>query len=182
MAGAVKTLQFSEGTTVSAPSTVTAREFASVSITGVTAAGATLSDLWSNYGAKIQPLSSNARTMVFGYDGAGNLLIQGASNSSTTQPIALQLYGGSVGIGTAPSHRTHIKGAGATGSTYALFVQNSTPTTIFSVRDDGDVQIGRVNTNSHTLWSAVVGTGGRTLAGYLELTLNGNTRYVPYYT
>jgi hypothetical protein len=47
---------------------------------------------------------------------------------------------GKVGIGTtSPDARMVVKSSGNTSSTYALFVRNSSDTTLFSVRDDGIV-------------------------------------------
>jgi cytoskeletal protein CcmA (bactofilin family) len=50
-----------------------------------------------------------------------------------------------VGIGTynmTPSAKLHVVGTGATSTTTSLLVQNSTPSTLFSILDNGNVGIG----------------------------------------
>jgi hypothetical protein len=65
--------------------------------------------------------------------------------------------GGNVGIGiTSPGSRLQIQGSGATSSTTALNVTNSTPTSLLFVRDDGNVGIG---TNSPITRLNISGSG-----------------------
>jgi hypothetical protein len=79
--------------------------------------------------------------------GGGSIRLYHGSHA--TLPDALQLRTGAntaltilqnnnVGIGTtSPSARLQVQGSGSTSSTTAFLIQNSTPTNIFTVRDDG---------------------------------------------
>lgn len=86
----------------------TARDFVA---TGGSTAGSTLSNLWSNYGAKLQPVSSNSSTLLIGYDGT-NLTLQGATSSAAVRDMSMQPYGGDVGFGTvSPAHKIDVVGS-----------------------------------------------------------------------
>lgn len=62
--------------------------------------------------------------------------------NSSTNPISRMLDSGYFGIGTiSPTAMVHSKGIDATSSNYALKVENSTPTNLLSVRNDGVVDI-----------------------------------------
>jgi len=66
--------------------------------------------------------------------------------SLTTGNIHLWMEGsnGYIGIGNGyfvPTAQTHIRGIDATSSNFALKVENSTPTSLFSIRNDGVVDI-----------------------------------------
>lgn len=75
---------------------------------------------------------------------------------------------------TSPSGKLHIRGAGATKATTALYIDNSATTQIFRVNNDGSVNIGTSNTLTGTQ-AVVVGyacqaTGANSIAiGYSSI-------------
>ena len=80
------------------------------------------------------------------WGGGKTAMIQSTeSGVSNDRVLALQGHGGSVGIGTiGPGARLEVKGSGTTSSTSALKITNSTPTTLFEVKDNG--QLVGINT------------------------------------
>jgi hypothetical protein len=59
---------------------------------------------------------------------------------------AISYLAGSTSIGTTtPSARLHVRGSGTTSATTALLVQNSTPSNIFRILDNGFVSYGNDN-------------------------------------
>jgi hypothetical protein len=77
---------------------------------------------------------------------------------------------GNVGIGTtSPSARTQIKGSGSTSATTALLVQNSGGNDIFSVTDDGSVNLGRSGSGSIHSFYGSAGLIARLSGGTIEL-------------
>jgi hypothetical protein len=95
----------------------------------------------------------NARNwrIVTNWEGWGTLDFQsGTTNTQDPATTRLTISGvnGNVGIGGGDSIvRLNIVGAGATGSTYSLYITNSTPTPLFFVRNDGYMFFG-LDTNS----------------------------------
>ncbi len=92
-------------------------------------------------------------------------------------PEKIELRGGTnsieqVGIGTTPSAKLHIKGDGATSSTFSLQIQNSADAHNMVVRDNGFVGIGTTtqNTGDETVLLGVNGVVGA--SAYCDL--NGN--------
>jgi len=61
-----------------------------------------------------------------------------------------------IGVGALPSATLHVRGAGATSANTALLVQNSTPSDLLTVRNDGKVSFWATNTTTGT-------TGARTI-------------------
>jgi len=98
---------------------------------------------------------SQTNQTVIGYQAIGlgsNTTVIG--NSSTT----LTWLGGSTSIGTTDSSaRLHVRGSGPTSSTTALLVQNSTPSELLRIYDDGNITIGSVGSSIAKL--QVQGTG-----------------------
>jgi hypothetical protein len=89
----------------------------------------------------------------------GSILLDGGAKSGTGSDgnIILGSITGSVGVGTAsPAARLHVQGAGATSANTALLVQNSTPSDLLTVRNDGKVSFWATNTATGT-------TGARTI-------------------
>ena len=78
----------------------------------------------------------------FRFVNAGN----GSANSLISfTTVATISQGGDMGLGistTTPSARLHVRGSGPTSSTTALLVQNSTPTELFKVLDNGNANFG----------------------------------------
>jgi len=53
---------------------------------------------------------------------------------------------GNVGIGTSsPSYKFQIKGSGSTSATLSMYVQNSSNTELFFIRDDGAIETGEAS-------------------------------------
>lgn len=78
--------------------------------------------------------------------------------------------GGLHGIGTlTPTETMHIVGRGTTSATTGLLVQNSTPATVFTVRDDAAVQFGSSGSKPSIYPSA--GTSAISIGGQ-SLTIN----------
>ena len=50
-----------------------------------------------------------------------------------------------VGVSTSLTARAHIRGSGTTSATTALLVQNSTPTEVFTIKDNGWIGVGASN-------------------------------------
>lgn len=78
--------------------------------------------------------------------------------------MMIQPVGGNVGIGTTSiTARVNIRSAGTTNSTYALVVENSTPSDIFHIKDDGEIYSSNLSTTG-----PVVSTGGvlSSITGY----------------
>jgi hypothetical protein len=85
------------------------------------------------------------KRLLIGYNTTGNYgAIQAYNGASTTTALLLNQAGGNVGIGgtTTPGERLTIVGADTSTTGFALGVWNSTPTNLFSVRNDGKVGIG----------------------------------------
>ena len=91
-----------------------------------------------------------AGTLVVGNGGTGltsltaNYIPYGNGTSAFSNSSIFQFNGTNLGVGAAPisTVRQYIKGTGATSSTWSLYVDNSTPTNIFAVRDDGYIGVG----------------------------------------
>ncbi len=78
-----------------------------------------------------------------------------------------------VGAGNTPSARLHIKGAGSTSATNTLYIENSSSTNIFTVRDDGYGTIGTITDYNSIVHPAIefttVGNGaGIALHSYYD--------------
>lgn len=92
--------------------------------------------------------------------------IQGFNNAENGYTgLVLNRLGGSVGVGVVPNYRLDVKGAGATSSTVAFHVANSTPTSLFYTRDDGAINTGAAavspyNNVTGTAANMVVGSDG----------------------
>lgn len=84
-------------------------------------------------------------------------------NASTSQ-ASLFIHGdtdfASFGNVTSPEARLHIKGSGATSSTKALLVENSSGTDMLTVRNDGSVYIGSSTPNAASILQADSTTQG----------------------
>jgi hypothetical protein len=84
--------------------------------------------------------ASDTNSIVIGFQGRGlgtNTVVLGNDSIVTT---ALK---GNVGIGTTTlTSRLQVRGSGATSATTTFLVQNSTPTTLLSVLDNGNTGIG----------------------------------------
>jgi hypothetical protein len=109
---------------------------------------------------------SQTNQIVIGYNAIGlgsNSAVLG--NDSITR-TALK---GSVSIGTTGSISStlHVKGAGATSATSTLIVQNSTPTNIITVLDNGTVGIRRTPTASLDI------AGTTRLSGSFDTAISG---------
>lgn len=78
-------------------------------------------------------------------DGSAHLHLRDGTTATMVQLQANGvsfLNGGNVGIGeTSPAARLHIKGTNTSAATSSLVVQNSTPTTIFTVNNSGKTDI-----------------------------------------
>jgi hypothetical protein len=91
-----------------------------------------------------------AGTLVVGNGGTGlttltaNYIPYGNGTSAFANSSIFQFNGTNFGVGAAPisTVRQYIRGSGATSATWSLYIDNSTPANIFSVRDDGNVGIG----------------------------------------
>ncbi len=68
---------------------------------------------------------------------------------SFTQAMTLDASGNLLVGGTTGGVRLYVKGAGATSSTYSLYVQNSTPTDLFYIRNDGLITTGTAATSPY---------------------------------
>lgn len=64
---------------------------------------------------------------------------------------------GRFGIGVDPAARLHVQGAGATSANNALQIQNSTPSTLYNIRNDGQISFWATNTATGT-------TGAQTIS------------------
>jgi hypothetical protein len=98
----------------------------------------------------------------------------GAGTSALGNSSIFIFDGTNFGVGAAPisTVRQYIRGTGSTSATWSLYIDNSTPANIFSVRDDGNVGIG-VSSGASKL--DVYGTIRATLAAdpnYFGLFLN----------
>ena len=73
-----------------------------------------------------------------------NYIPYGNGTSAFANSSIFQFNGTNFGVGGAPisTVRQYIKGTGTTSSTWSLYIDNSTPTNIFAVRDDGYVGMG----------------------------------------
>jgi len=108
------------------------------------------------------------------YAGASGLLSDSAN---------LTYNGTNFGVGAAPisTVRQYIRGTGATSATWSLYIDNSTPANIFSVRDDGNVGIGtsspsaRLGITTSTMNSQIVLGVSTSNSAYGSISLNGNS-------
>lgn len=78
---------------------------------------------------------------IGGYSNAGGEIQTGQNGGiSVVGSLLLQRQGGNVAIGTATdTGRLTLRGSGATSATTALLIQNSTPTNLLSILDNGQV-------------------------------------------
>lgn len=76
-----------------------------------------------------------------------------------------------IGIATTPSARLHVRGSGTTSATTALLVQNSTPSELFKVLDNGVVTIS----NGSSILSI---TPSATVLGPVQLQTSGSTSQI----
>jgi hypothetical protein len=84
--------------------------------------------------------NNNSNQIVIGHatQGLGTNTVVLGNNSIVTTALK-----GNVGIGTTTlTSRLQVRGSGATSATTAFLVQNSTPSTLFSILDNGNVGIG----------------------------------------
>jgi hypothetical protein len=111
---------FSAGTTGFTPSSATAGAITLAGTLNVANGGTGLTTLTANYIPYGNGTSAFANSSIFQFNGTN------------------------FGVGAAPisTVRQYIRGTGATSATWALYIDNSTPANIFSVRDDGNVGIG----------------------------------------
>jgi hypothetical protein len=111
-------------------------------------------------------------TMFVAYDALGS-------------PTIMTFQGnGNVGIGTTtPSARLQVRGSGATSATTTLIVQNSTPTNILTVLDNGTVGIGRTPTQTLDIAGTTRMSGSfNTAASGSILTVQGSGSAQPIFT
>jgi hypothetical protein len=80
---------------------------------------------------------------------AGNGRLEMVGNNASSGRITIRQFTKYVGINQqTPTAAFHIVGAGATSATTSFLVQNSTPTTLFQILDNGLVGINRAPTSS----------------------------------
>jgi hypothetical protein len=80
---------------------------------------------------------------------AGNGRLEMVGNNASSGRITISQFAKYVGINQqTPTAAFHIVGAGATSATTSFLVQNSTPTTLFQILDNGLVGINRAPTSS----------------------------------
>jgi hypothetical protein len=96
--------------------------------------------------------NGNASVLITGTSTGPNSGSLQVRNSANTQ-VFKTFDGGSVAVGTitAPTSRLQVRGAGTTLSTTAFLIQNSTPTDIFTMRDDGLLSVFRPLTGTGTI-------------------------------
>jgi hypothetical protein len=88
--------------------------------------GATIASLaeWNSKANSVFSLANAAVRFGIGYDASDIVLLQGFDTSNGARNIGMQIYGGSVGIGTAsPSGKLHVNGIGYFGNTGASDTQ-----------------------------------------------------------
>lgn len=115
------------------------------------------------------------------FEGAGNVLQEDATNlfwDNTNNFLGL-------GINSSLGANLHIKGYGATSATTSFLVQNSTPITLFSITNDGNINagisatqrlvIGQSNTFPSGANNTLLGfnIGGATLSGTDNVVVGG---------
>lgn len=97
--------------------------------------------------------------------------------ATRTNVVGLSEYpiitnGGLHGIGTlTPTETFHVVGRGTSSATYNALFQNSTPSNILAIRDDGAFQIG--SAGSRPSWYASAGTSAVSNSG-ASLTINAS--------
>jgi hypothetical protein len=120
-------------------------------------------------------------TMELGTSGADPLNIY----TGNTARISIDTTGNvGMGIGVTPSGaRLTLRGSGATSATTTLIVQNSTPTNILTVLDNGTVGIGRTPTASLDIAGTTRMSGSfNTAASGSILTVQGSGSAQPIFT
>jgi hypothetical protein len=133
-------------------------------------------------------ISSNNRVFIqssttLAASAAGNIGI-GVSNSTAgakLHTIGNVLFGGIAS--TAVGASLHVRGSGATSATTTFLVQNSTPTNILTVLDNGTVGIGRTPTQTLDIAGTTRMSGSfNTAASGSILTVQGSGSAQPIFT
>jgi len=132
----------STGTLFSLTSTSTAAASNTQTILNIALSGTNGTSTQTTYGAKIS--NTHAGT------GSTNVALQLTSSGGVTDSYALVTTAGKSGFNTTtPTGIVHIKGVGTT-TGQTVLVTNSTPATLFSIKDDGTFTLGisAIATNS----------------------------------
>jgi hypothetical protein len=115
----------------------------------------------------------NQGQIVFNYIGAGSTANYLEFGLFAVDNILNLTGAGNVGIGiTSPGSRLVVQGSGATDTTSALNITNSTPTSLLFVRNDGNIGIG---TTSPSAKFHVNNSGATSNPFYVNTGNTGNT-------
>jgi len=198
-AGYCSIARYGSNNYVAAPVTTYGGYFESTTISGLTTAGAQKFFIalyansypsWSssNTNSVSIGLSANASGSEFNY-GAQFLVNSGVNNYNIyASGTAANYLAGNTSIGTTTeSARLLVRGSGTTSATTALLVQNSTPSELFKITDDGTTSWGtivrfldnnlRIQRESIDGISAAMYIGSGTNVGGLILTHAGPSSF-----
>jgi hypothetical protein len=106
--------------------------------------------------------------------GAGCAIQATQSGGGTAFNLALNPFGGSVNVGNSNLGASlGIKGSGSTSATTSLLVQNSASTSMFQVRDDGNISIftGRIFDGVNTEKSFYISGNDNIVSNYRAVSL-----------
>ncbi len=110
-----------------------------------------------------------------------NLYYNGNVRLTTSETYINLTENTSIGAGSSPSARLHVKGSGATSATDALLVENSSGTDLLKVYDDGITAFGDYTRGTGVQSDDYITTAGRVRAGggitFRPPTVNDNTWY-----
>ena len=111
----------------------------------------------------------------------GNIKLYTGNTNTPNLAFWLDGTGGlSLGTGAAATARLHVKGAGTTSATYALKVENSTATSLLSVRDDGLTTFrGNINlfNSSHAILDITPDLSATSAFGVMFVGAEGKSWY-----